>query len=248
MAAWSVGMACPHCGGTKLEGDSCAFCGAKLVEDPLPVVDQEWDSYDVPYRDFYAGHGHHIELKKEGLVVKHKKLLRTECAQIAYDDLEGAVYTRWEGGKGQIRFHWRKSCRAFQEEVPLDDADRCRFFYQVFFVIRMLSPEKVPFIVAHPPLDQQELEVISRKVDLDELFHRHIPCRETAAEELASRCMTAMEETMRFIDNYFDMKLQKVYEDAPRIAARDYNRMMRYRERRFEEKMRAKEERRGKRR
>ena len=228
-AVWAVGMACAHCGGTKLEGDSCAFCGAKLVEAPLPQEDREWDVYDVPYRDFYVGQGYHIEIKKDVVQVRHKKLLRMETKQIAYDQLEGAVYTRWDGGKGQLRFHWRKDGRPFQYEIPLFNTDRCRFYYQVFFVIRMLSPENVPFIVAYPPLDQKEHEMISQKVDLEELFLRHVPCREPAVEELASRCMITAEAAGEFIDTYFDMMLQKAYEDDRRLAARDYHRMMRYR-------------------
>ena len=34
-AVWSVGMPCPHCGGTELVGDSCAFCGARLVTEQM---------------------------------------------------------------------------------------------------------------------------------------------------------------------------------------------------------------------
>lgn len=250
-AVWSVGMACPHCGGTELVGDSCAFCGARLVTKQMEIREEVWDSYDIPYREFRVCTGTHLELKKEELVVEHKLFFRANIAHIPYSRIVEAVYSRTEEYRGEIKFRWTAGTgdrQCSEASVKLYDEDHCITFYQIFYVIKLLSPPSASFVVEHPPVDQSKLERYSQDVDLEELFLRHMPCRETAAEELASKCMISSEEARAFVHSYFDVKLRAAYETESRLAARDYNRMMRYRQQRFEEKWRKKEEERARRR
>ena len=56
-SVWSVGVPCPHCGGTQMEGSNCAFCGAQLIlfdqdtgsQEKLPKKSLE----EVNLREYY---------------------------------------------------------------------------------------------------------------------------------------------------------------------------------------------------
>ncbi|MBQ7346024.1 MAG: zinc ribbon domain-containing protein [Oscillospiraceae bacterium] len=231
-AVWSVGMPCPHCGGTKLEGKECAFCGARLVGDEQDTQDETLDSYDIPYREFVTSLGVSIELKRDELLLKRKWLFRTEKIHIPYSSIAEAEYSRTEGYMGRIRFLWfsaGSSGQFCQEKVMFGGEDACMFFYQVFFVIKQLSPSSAAFVVQCPPVDPDKLARFSQNVDMEALFQRYVPCWEPAADEVMSKCMIPGEEALAFVFSYFEQRQAQLYKMDVRLAARDYNRMMRYR-------------------
>lgn len=241
-AVWSVGMPCPHCGGTKLEGKDCAFCGARLVEDEQETQDEPLDSYDIPYREFGVSWGVSIELKRDELLLKRKWFFRTEKIHIPYSGIAEAEYSRTEEYMGKIRFLWLSAGPngQFREEyIRFCGEDGCMIFYQVFFVIKRLLPSSAAFVVQCPPVDPDKLARFSQSVDMEALFQRYVPCWEPAADEVMSKCMIPSEEAQAFVIPYFTQRLALLYEMDIRLAVRDFNRMMRYRAQgRSEEKRR----------
>ena len=227
-ASWSVGMACPHCGGVELEGDKCAFCGAVLKEAVLVDADKEWDSYDVTYGDIRVDLIDTITMKRDMLIITRKAFFLKVEKRIPYKQLVEATYTRTES-ECSMTFCWKEQDGSIlKETVKILCMGHCHGYYQMYFVIKMLAPAEVPFYVESPPVDEAMMAQISKTVALRELFLRYIPCREPAAKELAAKCMLPLGEALAFIHNLFDVWQAEVYAQEPRLAARDENRLKRY--------------------
>ena len=96
---WSVGMPCPHCGGTQLEGNHCAFCGAQLEEDISPLKDQHMD---IPYGVYRCYYGY-LELKKDVLIIKNKHTPEISFPYISIAKVKYTPMTRLKFGYLSIR-------------------------------------------------------------------------------------------------------------------------------------------------
>ena len=85
---WSVGMPCPHCGGTKLDGNNCAFCGAQLVL-PEDIENHKHDKCDlIPYGIYQGVYGY-LKLREEYLVIQNSK---GPEVTIPYDEIEEILH------------------------------------------------------------------------------------------------------------------------------------------------------------
>lgn len=80
VAVWSVGMACPHCGGTKLEGKDCAFCGARLVMSDLTEGEEEdpFESVLGNYREGFSC----IKIAKEVMELESPGFLKAKKSTV----------------------------------------------------------------------------------------------------------------------------------------------------------------------
>ncbi len=226
-AVWRVGMPCPHCGGLELEGDRCAFCGATLF---LPNSPKTVECYDIPYRKFRVSLGVSLELRKDALVIQGKILLLSSTTVIPYARIVRAEYFCQQDKTGEMVFHWWQTKGAIKRmAVKLLNEDSCRFFYQVFCVVRTLLPSGAVCSVnsAISPLLRPAQE--SQVKELERLFEIHTPSRDRAAKEFASFCKISYDEAMMFVDAYFQWRQEQVYTQDGRLAVRDYHRMMRRR-------------------
>jgi DNA-directed RNA polymerase subunit RPC12/RpoP len=242
--AWVAGMACPHCGGTKLEGNNCAFCGAQLIADVPQRKDEDWDSYEIPYRSFAVGMGTSLILNRDEMIIETKTFLSKDQTRIPYAHINEAEYTRTAEYTGKITFRWGWGNT---DSLILYNEDKCFFYYQVFFIIKLLSPPGTQFKINCPSIDGEQMERFGKSVDLNGLFEKYAPCRELAAIELGAKCMISPEEARSFVHAFFDMRLKESYEADRRLAARDYNRMVQDRHRHFEEREKERERRRAQR-
>lgn len=100
-AAWSVGVACPHCGGTQLEGGSCAFCGAQLV-----VADEGEGSESLPLKTYKFPGGPWITLGDDRLALGGND--RRKVHLIPYQDVRNVLLVRARKNKlGYLMVRWK---------------------------------------------------------------------------------------------------------------------------------------------
>ena len=98
-SVWSVGMPCPHCGGTKLDGGCCAFCGAQLEKDVSSFEDQR---LDIPYGVYKCFYGY-LELKKDVLIIKNKHTPEVSFPYTSIAKIKYTPMTRFKFGYLSIR-------------------------------------------------------------------------------------------------------------------------------------------------
>ena len=83
-AVWQVGMPCPNCGGTKLDGSNCLFCGAQLIVEVASEESKE-EVFNVPF-DQLVEVKYKRELNKFGnLCFRWKHNGGNEYAQVVFD-------------------------------------------------------------------------------------------------------------------------------------------------------------------
>ena len=239
-SVWSVGMPCPQCGGTKLEGNNCAFCGAQLIVDIQTNEDIETDSYEIPFRGFKATYDM-LYLEKDCLIIAKTSFLLSRKIKIPYESLTEAMYCCTEEWVGSLTFHWNNSLPSENGasindvSIKLVGEDHCAFFYHIFYLIYYLSPSSVRFITSFPSVEQVCLKYIGNPIDINDYFDRFNPKREIAVAALEHDKMLLPKEARVLIDALFNARQKELYEANPRLAIRDYNRMMKERYRRYDE-------------
>lgn len=96
---WSEGMECPHCGGTELVGDNCAFCGARLVTEPAERFAGGRKVGDVPLGTYKGAMGCFLRLDADVLIIRN---CDKEETIIRYQDVTDVGF---RGPKG-LCFGW----------------------------------------------------------------------------------------------------------------------------------------------
>ena len=235
-SAWAPGMPCPHCGGTKLDGKNCAFCGAVLVADP-PVsnasdyFDQKLDSYDIPHRKFFPNSfvKHCFSIEKAALVIESGGLFTKRREVIPYQNLTKAEYKLFNNLDYEITFHYidPKSSTA-STSVLL--GKRYEFgsdlSYHAFWVIKHLAPSTAIFRVEYPSVDESTAAILQhRDIDIGAYFDRFNPLRTHAANELCHVAQIPQQQAQKLIDDLFFTRQMKLYNADSLIAVRDYNRI-----------------------
>ena len=96
-AAWTVGMPCPHCGGTKLDGNHCAYCGAQLLlnkpDEDMDANSRADDSFILPRLNF--GWGDYVDLNETSFTYCGINFAKERHEQeIPYDSIKSVMYCR----------------------------------------------------------------------------------------------------------------------------------------------------------
>lgn len=139
---WSVGMACPHCGGTKLEGNCCAFCGAQLI-----VGEEENDQRLFTMRVYKGLAGEWISVEPHRVVIGFRWLCLKKVHEIPYEDIQHLRFVRAHGDKyGYLLIRWKGDGGApfpvksndysKQPGGILFDKKKIDEFYQVFCYLK----------------------------------------------------------------------------------------------------------------
>jgi hypothetical protein len=145
-------MACPHCGGTKLEGNNCAFCGAQLV---TAVEDSQ--HLDIPLGKYDGGCYGWLTLNEGFLETYWTNIFRREYKQIIpYAQIErvrlirahkhklGFLSVRWGGNKdlpfptNPKGYYSDPTTITFSREYNED-------FYKVFCFLKAKAPPSAEF-------------------------------------------------------------------------------------------------------
>lgn len=251
--AWSVGQPCPHCGGTKLDGDHCAFCGAQLVVAGSEENVCQEDSYEIPYRKFYVlAAGVHMHIAKEFVTITKKVFFSKNVIRIPYNRLKEVVFCRDELTHGSITFRWCEgavsdsnlveSSQLEEYTLKLGSGEQCTLYFHVFHLFRILAPE-ARFTTQVPLVDQRRLQEYGSIMNLDEYFIRFTPYRKRAVSAIKGEQAISDYEAKELVNALFNQKQNELYAADPSLAARDYNRRMKEINRIFEEEDRERLER-----
>ena len=86
---WKVGMPCPFCGGNKLEGNHCAYCGGLLMLPEEAHIEEPSCGSVIPgiYPGVYKGT--FLRLEKDRLTVRN---LKQDEITIPYEQLRGVFF------------------------------------------------------------------------------------------------------------------------------------------------------------
>ena len=220
-AVWQVGMPCPNCGGTKLDGSNCLFCGAQLIVEVASEESKEEDSYEIPYRYYHAS-PRGISLAKDFIVIHRKQLFRKEeVFNVPFDQLVEVKYKRELNKFGNLCFRWKHNGGNEYAQVVFDPEDTSssraseRFFH-LFAVIKYLAPESTKFTLDIPASNRPD-------IDFDDYFRRFAPYRKRAAEALNAELALGKNAALEMIHTEFEIRQMKMYEEEPRLAIRDMN-------------------------
>ena len=240
-SAWAPGMPCPHCGGTKLDGKNCAFCGAVLVADPpvsnaSDVFDQGLDSYDFDYRRFYPNPlgAYCLSVERNAVVIESGTFLIKRREVIPYRDLVGIDYLLAINSQLKIVFHYR----APNLQTPSGATEaafkvlQCKFgndmWYHVVNLICHLAPNKINIYIRFPSISRSTHELIlDRKDELETYFERFNPLRIRAMKTLCHDWMISQSLAQEIINYYFNKRQAELYSTDSKLAVRDYNRYCR---------------------
>lgn len=241
---WSVGMPCPHCGGTQLEGNNCAFCGAQLL-DPLRQfgqVNTQEDSYEIPY-GLYRGELSDIRLYEDHFVIRKWVLLKKYETEIAYEKITEVRYVR-QNSRGMaydfLIVRWEKN-RDLPIPVFADRTSVCvsrvfcdvlfddLLFYHIYCLLRTLAPATAKFSIEISSAYTEETKRRLAEIDLDNYFERFSPFRVQAVTEICKKRKVTRKQARLLVDKVFDQKQKELYDADPSLAVRDLNRIIKAR-------------------
>lgn len=238
--AWSVGMPCPHCGGTKLEGQNCAFCGAQLL-DPLQQpqqTDTQEDSYEFPVGSYMSSIGDFLNLGNVSLSITKGILFKKIKTSIPYDQMNKVMLVRPrkdDASFGYLLFRYQDN-----KEVPIPDtgkfgpdkttlivrANKIDLFYHIFCVLRTVVPASAEFSIVTPPMTEGRLEKLAAEVNMGASFERFAPYRDRAVEYVCKAVDAEEKEARILVDTAFDARQAEMYAANPALAVRDLNRIL----------------------
>lgn len=235
-AVWQVGMPCPNCGGTKLDGNNCLFCGAQLVLDLNNGNLDPHDSYEIPTKEL-ATCMDKIRLEHNAVVIKKQIIIRNYGYRIPYEQLTevrllrpsteqdmhgyGRLTIRHEGNK----YKPIEDNRLDKTSIMIDFSTEL-LVYHIFCVLRLFAPSSTKFSIREvTPLSPDTEQIIS-EVDMDECFAQYNPYRGKAVSMLLKTARIMPQEAKLLIDKAFDLRQEKLYKEDPSIAIRDLNRII----------------------
>jgi len=243
-------MPCPHCGGTQLDGRSCAFCGAQLVIGDLERVEGE-EVYEMPYRSFWID-GVKLQIAKDFVVIEKKALFQKTVYKISYEQLVEVVFVRTEHRLGQLKFRWYEDLGQNGSVLHAEDCQEvmiwigskaeCAYFYHIFFLFKLLAPQ-VELTTQFAEADEACLREHSNISDLDGYFKRFQPHREQAVSALTREHALSEKEARFLVDALFNRHQKALYEAFPSQALKDYNSVKAEKQRVEEEEARERESR-----
>lgn len=231
---WSVGLPCPHCGGTQLEGKNCAFCNAQLISDEPEKTGKEDVSTKIPC-GVYKGVLSTLTLYEKECVVKSSGFFRKYEARIPYNQITAVVFQRClpvSFANGNLLFRWTGN-----KEVPIPPDDRITadkttvststyidtIFYHVYYALRAIAPDTAEFRMVIPEVNIPELDEYVQKADLTEYFDKYAPYRLKATEAFCKRTGAPEKVGKVLIDRLFDKRQKAIYDVDPKAAIRDLN-------------------------
>lgn len=244
-AAWKPGMPCPHCGGTELSGNRCAFCGAQLIFEKEPAGEDE-SLYEIPCGT-YNGIADSITLYEKECLVRNSFLRQIYETKISYNQITSVLYIRREMkfiSKGYLTICWEGDETLAMPETKMYGSNKTTvatsektdlLFYHIYYLLKALAPASAEFRMEIPPVDTKSFRGSLAEADLDFCFNRFSPYRERAVKELRKR-ISAKEKTAKaIIDTAFDERQKALYEANPKAAIRDLNLVIQEIQRRKEE-------------
>lgn len=254
-AARAAEQRCPHCGGTQMDGDKCAFCGALLVTtqnaDPPQAenadssqtenaASSQTDCLEIPYRTFELPEGKvDMHLAKEFVTLTKKGLFTRNVTKILYSQLDEIVFSNDHFTRGTITFRWHddstSSQNAFALEVGKDR--RAAYYYHIFHIFRVLAPQ-AKLETNFSPIEESWIRKYSADIDLDAYFDRFNPHREKARDAIIREYALQEFEAKRLVGALFNKKQSERYASDPLLAVIDYNHMVQEQHRVYEEEVR----------
>ena len=224
---WSVGMTCPYCGANELEGDRCAYCGAQLIfrtgfgQEDLQV------STDSIYRKYGFTTFGRITLGKKAILIRRRILFRTYETQIPYDRITTAIFSRMgktgylivnEGSDAELNpkeYELKKGVASFN--VEMDGL----LYYHIFCFLRTMAPPTADFTLKSGNFSPSYVDNLTKGFDWEGYFDRFQPFRAPAVKALCMEHLIKPEDSRTLIDQLFDARQKALYEEEPKLAARD---------------------------
>lgn len=234
-ASWSVGMACPHCGGVELEGDKCAFCGAVLKMEQIKSAENE-DSFEMPF-SWVRTYNYHVQLAKETMVITRERFVLGQQYTVRYNQLIEVKYVGEKKLRSQLHIRWRTQRKEIEKSFCLLNAEIISSFFLLFFLLKQLAPPTTDFRMELPIVDEATMGSEYGSIDWDDYFQRFCPYRDRAVEALCREYAVPKKQAEIMVRAAFESRQLRLYEENPALAIRDANRFLKDRERRIEEKI-----------
>lgn len=239
---------CPNCGASELNGKFCAYCGTQLIADKdLPMVDpfRQKDTFDIPVGE-YKGCNCNVVLMQDALMIRSFVLGGSgnyNNVVIPYKDISGIFFYRSEpkfGSAGYIVIRWpgnqylpipsRKGCNTNnKQETIITYSFNTEFFYtQLFWFLLSMAGERVAYWIDEPTGFAKYSSNVAIGVAYDAYFEKFSPYRDLAANELAKRTKLKKVRAEALIHKAFDIRQERLYMSDPKLAIRDFNRIIQY--------------------
>lgn len=242
--AWSVGMPCPYCGGTKLDGDNCAFCGAqlqtaetqkKLLQDAKQKTEHQKALVTFPVNTSYIGtRKTYLDVNTSSITVS-PTLGYKHRTQILFEQLVAVIYMR-PGRRGVLTHNGVLLFRdQASKDIPIPDVrgmerdqlavivppDKATIFYHVFQMLKTVAPSAARFEIISREIKLPTVDETVQKVDMDFFWNQYAPFRERAAKEIQANYRIGYEVAMALVEREFDARQKVLYDAAPQNAVID---------------------------
>ena len=240
---WSVGMSCPHCGGTRLDGNSCAFCGAQLMVDISNTADSTEDVYFLPKLGAGSSSGRScsIELNEDSFAFRMIKSFKADLVYLVPYSQIGSITYYHDFRNSELIIEDKSIPKQVFHIAP---RDKVGLVYQLFCYLKTVVSDSARIIVNDKCIDDALSEKYFIPFDTDAFFNAYNPYQLRACKKVQEIAGINSVEAYTVVAKIFRKRQDTLYAGNPALAIRDLNRVIREKEREHEESEREREERR----
>lgn len=237
---WKVGIPCPNCGGTKLDGGCCAFCGAQLVLNATINVDNEEDSFVLPR--IYNTLGDSIDLEENSFIYRKRPLFskKYHAHEIMYAQIEAVTYFRKDKDQNGVIIEYNAEGLQKLEISPYRNTE---ILYQLFCYLKTVAPSSVVFKVDEQYLSSDVEDKWRRRFDTEIFFNMYNPYQKRARKKIQELTGLPTREACSIAAKVICERQNELYSVNPSMAIRDLNRAIREHECEVERERKEREER-----
>jgi len=238
-SVWSVGMPCPHCGGTKLDGGCCAFCGAQLVLNEEINPNAEADSFVLP--EIVVGFCRIINLDENSFTYRKNAVFSKKFQEfvISYSDIVSVTYLRDGEMRNALTIITKNSK---MRRIEFDLLDRIEIGHQMFSYLKTVAPGSAEFIVDEQYLSANVAVKWMKRFDTEHFFNTYNPYLKRAQEKITELTNLSARDAHSVAAAVICKRQEALYKENPALAIRDLNRAIKECNLRKEERKRAQRE------
>ena len=238
-SVWSVGMPCPHCGGTRLDGGCCAFCGAQLVLNEEINPNAEDDSFVLP--ELNVGLNEVVDLNEGSFTHLQYAMFSRKCDAyvVPYAQIESITYSRKDSDRNSLIIVDKSGTRT----TKISPLDKAEIVYQLFCFLKTVIPSSAEIIVEENYLSDDVSDKWMKRFDTDIFFATYNPYQKRARKKIMELTGLTVPKADFIAAKVICGRQIALYEANPSLAIRDLNRVIREDQREREEKRREREER-----